>query len=153
MIEDVEHFEAEIQRCGLGKFRILLDPGIGVDGPGTAEAVLRRTAGHPAQLVATGQTAGERRWIEEVIPVTRYARKTGVARVYFLDGTDLGRIVKPEVGQSKVPAALQTDRRTAVETRDAGEMPAAGNAARTEQTRERQFPVVAQDQIVTHIES
>ena len=105
VIEEVEHFEAKIQRCRLGQFRVLFNSRVGVDGARTSEAVLRRTTGYTTNLVAAGQTAGEGCRIEEVIPVTGDAWKPRVTRVYFLDGTDLGRIVEPEVRQSKITAA------------------------------------------------
>src|SRR5579859_2138766 len=144
MVEDVEHLDAEIQLGPLRDLRVFFHAGVGIDGAGSVEQVLAGSAGLAANLISAAQSAGE--GIDVEVSVCRQMR------VELLDGRDLRRVVKPDIGQGEVPAALHVYRETGVEACNAGDVPSLAVAMRPHETVERQFPVVAGYQVVPQVE-
>jgi len=74
-------------------------------------------------------------------------------RIKFMDRTDLGRIVEPNVSERKVTTTLNANRCSGVEAGDTSDVPPCSNPARTEVVSERKVPVVAERQVVPEIEA
>lgn len=95
MIEDVEHFQAEIQRCRLSEFGVFLEACVPVDRSRPAEAVLLRAARDTANFIAELLGVPES-WvyanaaqIPGVIRLGRYVRFRPVAVRQFITGSEV----------------------------------------------------------------
>ena len=66
-------------------------------------------------------------------------------------GRYLVRIVQPDVGQSKIAAALQVHREASVEAGDARNMPSLAVAVRAKEAVKGKLPVVAGHQVMPHV--
>ncbi len=144
MVEDVEHLEAKVELHSLSEFRVFFHTSIGVDRSRPVEQELLRAAGHATHFVAATEIAGKGRRIE--VSMCRSMR------IELLDWSYLVGIVKPDVGQSKVAAALQVDRRTSVEAADTSDLPSLAISMGAKKPVKRKIPVVAGYEVMPQVE-
>src|SRR3974390_1555917 len=134
MVKDVEHFEAHVKRGALCDLRVLLHSKVGIHSARSAERILLRAAGDSAYLVSATEIAGEGCTVEVVVIPRMW--------IELVEGRDLIGIIKPNVRQCEITAALQAQRYACVEPGDAGDVPACCQPVRSEEACERKLPVV-----------
>src|ERR1700733_4944181 len=143
VVEDVEHLDAQVEGCSLGKLRVFLHTHICVDRSRPVEEVLLRAASHATNLKAAAEVAGKGRGVEEGV--------SGKTWIQLLQRTHLVRIVEVDVGQSSIAGTLKADWEAGVETADACDVPPVAVPVGTEETSKGKVPVVTGYKVMAQI--
>ncbi len=144
VVEDVEKLDAQVKLHSLGELGVFLHTGIRVYRSRPVEEELLRAACHATLFVAATEIAGKGRCIE--VSVCRSMR------VELLDRSYLVRIVKPDVGKSKVAGTPQAYGCASVEAADAGNLPSLAIPVSAHKARKREIPVVAGHEVMPQVE-